>query len=111
MEKEIINGQKEAPKEIVDLLASGHKLNCVANYLCPTCHEWQFGDYPYVLEKIHVSPYGTIREYKVHYLDGNPKCKKCGTDLTFILNPCSGKNLCPKCGSDNMRVSGSGFYD
>ena len=111
MEGDIKNGKKEASKGIVDLLNNGHDLDCVATYSCPTCHEWQVGWFPYVLEKTHVSPYGTIREYKVHYLDGIPKCEKCSSELTFILNPRSGKNRCPKCGTDNMRVSRYGFYD
>lgn len=58
-----------------------------------------------------LTPYGTIREYKVHYLDGNPNCEKCGTELEFILNLRSGKNRCPKCGTDNMKAGHFGFYD
>ena len=111
LERDILSGKEAAPEEIYNLLKDGYGLECVATYLCPTCHEWQVGRFPYVLEKIRVSPYGTIREYNVHYLDGKPKCEKCGTELEFILNPRSGKNKCPKCGTDNMRVSQFGFYD
>ena len=111
LEKEILNGEIEASDEIKNLLNSGRKLNIVASYLCPTCREWQVENYPYILELIKVSPYGTIREYKVHFLNGKPKCKTCGGELDFILNPRSGKNRCPKCGTDNMRVSHFGYYD
>lgn len=111
LERDILSGKEAAPEEIKNLLKDGYGLECVATYLCPTCHEWQVGRFPYVLEKIRVSPYGTIRKYNVHYLDGKPKCEECGTELEFILNPRSGKNKCPKCGTDNMRVSQFGFYD
>lgn len=111
LERNILNGDEEAPDEIKELLKTGHELECVATYLCPTCQEWQVGRFPYVFEPIIVSPYGTIREYKVHYLDGNPHCENCGTELEFILNPRSGKNWCPKCGTDNMKVGHFGFYD
>ena len=66
---------------------------------------------PYILGKIHVSPFGTIRKYKIHYINEPPKCEKCGTELRFILNPRSSKNRCPKCGSNNMRIGNCGFYD
>ena len=111
IEKEILDGKKEASDEIKNLLKSGCKLNIVANYLCPACQEWQVDNFPYILELIKVSPYGTIRDYKVHFLNGKPRCKKCGGELVFILNPRSGKNQCPKCGTDNMRFSGFGYYD
>lgn len=111
LECDILSGKEAAPEEIKNLLKDGYGLECVATYLCPTCHEWQVGRFPYVLEKIRVSPYGTIREYNVHYLDGKPKCEECGTESEFILNPRSRKNKCPKCGTDNMRVSQFGFYD
>lgn len=111
LERDILSGDEEASDEIKELLQSGHELDCVATYLCPVCHEWQVGCFPYILEKICVSPYGTIREYKVHYLNGKPQCEKCGTELEYILNPRSSKNRCPKCGSDNMKASHFGFYD
>ena len=111
LERDILSGKEAAPEEIINLLKNGNELECVATYLCPSCHEWQVGTFPYVLEKIRVSPYGTIREYKVHYLNGKPKCEKCGAELEYILNPRSGKNKCPKCGTDNMRVSHFGHYD
>lgn len=66
LERNILNGDEEAPDEIKELLKTGHELECVATYLCPTCQEWQVGRFPYVFEPIIVSPYGTIREYKVH---------------------------------------------
>ncbi len=111
LEKDILSGKEEASDEIKALLKSGSKVRYVATYLCPTCKEWQVGHFPYILELIKVSPYGTIREYKVHYLNGKPKCKKCDAELEFILNPRSSKNRCPKCGTDNMRFSSVGYYD
>lgn len=111
LQRDILSGKEEAPEEIKDLLKSGHELDCVATYLCPTCQEWQVGYFPYILERTKVSPYGTVREYRVHFLDGNPKCEKCETELEFILNPRSSKNRCPKCGEDNMMSSHFGYYD
>lgn len=111
LEDHIKSGREEAPQEIVDLLDTGHEIDCVATFLCPTCQEWQTKNDPYILEKIRVSPYGTIREYKVHFINEKPKCEKCGTVLTFILNPRSSKNKCPKCGTENMKVGSIGFYD
>ena len=112
-EKEIAirNGDEEASDEIKALLNSGHGLECVATYSCPTCKEWKTIIHPYVLEKIRVSPYGSVREYSIHYLDDPPKCDKCGTELEFILNPRSSKNQCPKCGCKNMKVGAIGYYD
>ena len=111
LECNILSGDEEAPDEIKCLLESGNELECVATYLCPTCQEWQVGHFPYVLELINVLPYGTIRDYKVHFVNGEPKCEKCNTVLKFILNPRSSKNRCPKCGTDNMKVGNFGFYD
>ena len=112
LERKIKLGEKEVPEEIRTLLNTGKTLDCVANYLCPCCKEWTTRfDVPYVFEAKHVSPYGTIREYEVHYLYGQPKCEKCGADLVYILNPRSSKNKSPKCGTDNMRVGQYGYYD
>ena len=111
LEQDILSGKEEASEEILNLLRDGNELECVSTYLCPKCHEWQGGRFPYVLEKKSVSPNGTILEYKIHYLNGTPKCKKCNTELEFVLNPKSGKNKCPKCGADNMQVDQLGYYD
>ena len=111
MEDDIRSGNRDASKEIIDLLKTGHEIDCVVTYLCPTCREWTTKRDPYILGKIHVSPFGTIRKYKVHYINEPPKCEKCGTELRFILNPRSSKNRCPKCGSNNMRIGSCGFYD
>ena len=111
METDIKSGKKDAPADIKALLAAGYELKCVATYLCPVFKEWQTQKYPYVLEKTQVSPYGTIREYKVHYLGDEPKCKTCGTNLEFILNPRSSKNCCPRCGTSDMKVGPKGYYD
>ena len=111
MEADIKGGKRAAPADIKALLDAGHELECVATYLCPACKEWKTEDYPYVLEKTQVSPYGTIREYKVHYLREHPRCKTCGTDLEFILNPRSSKNCCPLCGTSDMKVGSWGCYD
>ena len=111
LEEAILNGEREAPDEFKNLLKSGHRLDIVGNYLCPRCQEWKVENYPYILELIKASPYGTIRDYKVHFLNGNPKCEKCGGELEFIIRPRSGKNRCPKCGTDNMIASRFGYYD
>ncbi len=111
LEDSIKNGETDAPEDIKSLLQAGKKLSCVTSYLCSNCQEWQTDSSPYIFEAIHVSPYGTIREYKIHYVYGKPKCKKCGKELIHILNPKSSKNKCPKCGQENMRVSFYGFYD
>ena len=111
LRKEIIDGEEKAPQEIVEMLKKGCKLHCVSTFLCPTCKEWQTHDDPYIFEPIVVSPYGTIREYKIHYVYGTPVCEKCGTELEYIINPRSSKCNCPKCGEDNMKVSFCGYYD
>lgn len=111
LERNIISGDEKAPEDIKRLLESGNELECVATYLCPTCRELQIGNYPYALELINVSPYGTIRNNIVHFVSGIPKCGKCNTELEFILNPRSSKNRCPKCGTNKMKVSRFGFYD
>ena len=94
----IKDGTFKVSDEITNLLEKGYMLEARAQYLCSTCKEWQTHEEPYILEPTIVSPYGTIREYKVHYLFDYPHCTKCGNDLTFILNPRSSKNPCPKCG-------------
>ncbi len=95
---QIKDGTLKVDKEITDLIDKGYSVWGRAQYLCETCKEWQTLEDPYILEPTVVSPYGTIREYKVHYIFGNPKCEKCGKEVTFILNPRSSKNPCPKCG-------------
>ena len=102
---------RDAPDSILELLDKGEHIYAHASYLCPTCREWVNDTVLYILEKISVSPYGTVRDYKVHYLDTPPKCKKCKAELIFLLNPRSGKNKCPKCGMDNMRAKLIGSFD
>lgn len=111
LEADIKEGKQEAPGDLVDLLVSGEGLMYEATYLCTTCHEYQNGEYPHVVELKKVTPYGTIRDYKAHYLDGEPKCKTCGNMLEYVLNPRSSKHKCPKCGTDSMRVSRFGRFD
>ena len=111
LQDDILEGRQEAPEIIKELLRKGYKLDCVTTFLCPSCNEWQTQKDPYIFEKIKVSPMGTVREYKLHFINGVPVCEKCGTELQHILNPRSSKNRCPKCGSDNMRVGGFGCYD
>ena len=110
-ERDIEKENEKVPIAINNLLKMGYALENTATYLCSACQEWQVGYYPYVLEKTKVSPYGTIRGYTVHYIDGVPKCKKCGKDLIFLLNPKSSKNRCPKCGTDNVKVKFAGYFD
>ena len=97
-EWKIKEGTLKVDKEITDLINKGYSVEGNAQYLCDTCKEWQTLENPYILETIAVSPYGTIREYKVHYIFGTPKCERCGNEVAFILNPRSSKNPCPKCG-------------
>ena len=97
--------------KIMQLLEAGNKIQFVANYLCPKCCEFQTRGEPYLLEELHVSPYGTIREYKLHYIYGTPVCETCGSELYHILNPRSSKVKCLKCGRDNMKVGGMGYND
>ncbi len=110
-ERDILSGKEKASDEIISLLKAGHKIHFVATYLCPTCREWQTGYYPYIFEPVVTSPNGTIRDYKVHFLNGEPKCEKCGTKLVFLLNPRSSKNCCPKCEEANMTTKFMGWYD
>ena len=111
LEENIKSGEEDAPKEIKELLDQGLHIEIAATFLCPLCKEYINTKEPYILEKIHVSPYGTIREYKMHYIYNEPKCDKCGTKLIHILNPRSSKNKCPKCGCGEMRYGQPGFYD
>ncbi len=110
MEQRILNGEVEASDKIKSLLQSGEHLESNAIYLCPKCREWVTDNTYFVFEPIHVSPYGTIRKYKVHYLDKEPLCKECGSLLEYILSPFSSKTPCPKCGSDNMISRDKGSF-
>ena len=111
LEKKIRSGERDAPEEIKNLLKKGFDLQSVAVYFCPKCKEWINKDDPYIYEPIHISPYGTVREYKMHYVFGTPVCDECGTELVHLFNPRSSKNRCPKCGMDNLIVKQTGFYD
>lgn len=111
LERAILNGEKDAPADIKDLLDKGFHLNSVATFLCPECKEWVTNRDPYIFEATHVSPYGTVRDYKMHYVYGPPKCNVCGAELIYIFNPRSSKNKCPKCGKDNMKARNTGYYD
>ena len=105
IEEQIRNGEISVSDKIIELLNAGEKLDCVTPFLCPICREFQTNDELYIFEPINVSPYGTIRDYKLHYVFGKPKCSKCGFELIHILNPRSSKTKCPKCGTDHMKVS------
>jgi len=98
VEWKIKDGSLKVNKEIQELIEKGYSLKGNAQYVCSTCKEWQTLETPYIFEPLVISPYGTIRDYKVHYVMGNPICKKCGKELSFILNPKSSKNPCPRCG-------------
>lgn len=110
-EDDIKEGTREASGALADLLVSDDGLMHEATYLCPTCREYQNGRYPHVVELKKVTQFGTIRDYKVRFLDGEPKCSKCGSKLEYILNPKSGKHKCPKCGTDQMSVGSIGHFD
>lgn len=111
LQSEILNGEEDASDEIKDLLKNGYEIMSVTTFLCPVCKEYQINIDPFIFEPIHVSPYGTLREYKLHFVYGDPECEKCGTKLIHILNPRSPKNKCPKCGISEMKYGGAGYYD
>ena len=111
MEQRILNGEEDAPDTIKMLLQAGKHFNCNTTYLCPLCQEWINNNVPFIFEATHISPFGTIREYRLHYLNGKPQCSKCGTELIHIQNPRSSKTPCPKCGTDHMISRGTGYFD
>ena len=111
MEQKIINGEIEADEKIKSLLQSGEHFKANAVYLCPECREWKNVDSYFIFEKVHVSPYGTVREYKLHYLNKEPVCEECGSKLVFILNPRAQTVPCPKCGTANMISRDKGNFD
>ena len=111
LEKKFKDGEIDAPDDFKRLLDLGYHLRSKATYLCPKCKKWVVKDDIYIRELLHVSPYGTIREYKMHYLNGVPKCDDCNTELIDILNPRSSKTKCPKCGCNNMKSSHTGYID
>lgn len=106
-----IKENRNASEDVLRLLDAGEHLSSGTSYICPHCKEWVTNVEPFIREVLHVSPYGTIREYKMHYLFGNPKCEKCGTELIHIQNVLSGKNKCPKCGLTTMIGRKVGTYD
>ena len=73
MEQRILNGEVEVSDKMKSLLQSGKHLKANDVYLCPECCEWVTDNSYFVFEPIHVSPYGTVREYQLHYLNGKPK--------------------------------------
>ncbi len=111
LEEKILNGDVEVPEDILRLLRSGYHLQSWTTYLCPVCKKWVIKRDIYIRELIQVSPYGTIREYKMHYLHGVPRCEDCNTELINILNHRSSKAKCPKCGSDYKKISQIGRTD
>ena len=110
MEHRILEGEVEVSEKVKSLLQSGEHLEANAVYLCPKCRELVTDSSFFIFEPIHVSPYGTVRQYKLHYLDKEPACKECGSLLTHILSPFSSKTPCPKCGSDNMISRDKGTF-
>lgn len=111
MEQKILSGEMEASEKIKALLQSGEHLDANAVYLCPKCRELVTDTSFFIFEPIHVSPYGTVREYKLHYLDKEPVCKECGSLLDHLLSPFSSKTPCPKCGTANMISRDKGTFD
>ena len=109
--EEQVKESRNASSEILRLVDSGKHIESVTSYECPTCKEWLSIDEPFVFEELHISPYGTIREYQLHYLYDKPKCKKCNSELIHIQNVLSGKNTCPKCGLKSMEGRRLGLYD
>lgn len=87
LEEEILNSKKAVSEKLRKMLQSGERIDFRTTYLCPQCHEWKVVDTFYIFEAIHVSPYGSVREYQLHYLEGEPVCKQCGGHLFHILNP------------------------
>ena len=107
----ILSGEEHVSPEIKKLLSDGLYLFSNGTYYCNECKEWKVISEPYIFEPAHVSPHGTIRDYKLHYVYNEPVCDACRTKVKFILNPRSSKNKCPKCGMDNMRYGGEGYFD
>ena len=111
LERDIMAGKKDAPDEIKELLSSGHKLDCVRTFLCSSCREWQVIKDPFIIEKVQSPLSNTTKDGKMHFLNGKPKCEKCGTELVLVTDPISSKKQCPKCGKGNMTVTDCGCYD
>lgn len=108
-----IKESREANEKILELIDKGESIHYRAIYACPCCREWYEYDSPYILDPIKVTPLGTLREYKLRYIDlnENPVCDKCGSNLYHIYNPLSANNPCPKCGADNMDAKKVGNWD
>lgn len=111
IEEEILNGKRAAPEKIVELVRLGNHFNSVASYLCPVCREFRSDCSFFIREKIHNSPSVMNDVYKMHYLDGKPKCPKCNSELVYIENPKSQKTNCPKCGHSSMQTKVVSFFD
>ena len=111
LKEAILSGAEHVSPEIKQLLSDSFDLSGRGTYYCNECKEWKVISKPYIFESIHVSPYGTIRDYKVHYIYDAPVCDVCGSKVEFIPNPRSSKNKCPKCGMDDMRYGAGGYYD
>lgn len=106
-----LKSDRNADDKILELLDKGSHINYRAVYVCPHCREWVEYDNPYIFDPIRVTPLGTVREYKLRYLQEKPVCKECGSDLYHIYNPLSTNNPCPKCGADNMNAKYVGNWD
>ena len=111
MELAIKEGKYEAPEDIKRLIDKGFQFWVVYTFMCPTCKEYQTCKEPFIFEPILVSPYGSVRDYKLHFLEDEPHCDECGSKLIFVPNPRSSKNKCPKCGIGEMEFHGWGYYD
>lgn len=110
IESEILE-DKTVSEEIKRLLNDGNHISRRGIYICPSCRDFVEIDSPYVYEPVRVTPYGTVREYKLHYIFEKPVCRKCSKDLKHIFNPLSSYNMCPKCGMDNMKARKVGHFD
>lgn len=111
IEEEVLTEERNAPEEIVELLKSGHHLNSVTSFLCPVCREFRSNSSFVIREKLLDSLTKTAVEYKMHYLDGKPKCPKCDSELIYIENLKSPETKCPKCGHPSMQIKRIGSFD
>ncbi len=110
LEDAILSGKEPASEQIRTLLENGCSVSCVHPFLCPVCKTIETREDPYIFKPVRVTPHGTVREYRVHYIYGIPKCGKCQSELQFIPNARSSKVRCPKC-SGTLHVSDIGYYD
>jgi len=110
-EERILNGDEEAPEDVVALLKAGEHMLAGENFACPKCQDWKTSDDMLVVEITERDEEGEILAFVPHYVKGEPpKCDKCGSDMTYIPDPGSPVTKCPRCGLDHMIIEGDGLF-